>query len=488
VDFAELLGPVQESLGETLPNLLSALAVLVVGWLIAVVIRAVLRRGLGAVDLNQRVASGTGNQMNIEGGVATGAYYIVLLVVLGAFFSMLNLHTVAGSFQGLVDQVFEYAPRVIAAGVLGLVAWLVATVVRAIVSKGLEATSLDDKLSTEAGMQPMSSSLGSVLYWLVILLFLPGILGALGMQGLLAPVQGMVDSILAMLPKILAAAAIGAVGWFVARILRDLVTNLLSAAGADRVGERAGLAGTTTLSGLLGLVVYVFVFVPALIAALNTLEIEAISEPATQMLGAFMSAIPNVFAAAVILAVAWFVSGFVANLASSLLGGVGFDQLPARLGLGDVVRGETTPSQAVGKLIVFFVMLFALTEAAGRLGFDQVEGLVAMLIGFAGQVLLGVVIIAVGFWISGLARDAVQRMGGADSQPLANLARFAILGIVIAMGLRAMGLADDIVNLAFGLTLGSVAVAVALSFGLGGREAAGRQMEHWLSRLRGEGS
>ncbi len=48
-----------------------------------------------------------------------------------------------------------------------------------------------------------------------------------------------------------------------------------------------------------------------------------------------------------------------------------------------------------------------------------------------------------------------------------------------------MGLADDIVNLAFGLTLGGVAFAFALAFGLGGREAAGRQLEHWFSRLRG---
>jgi len=49
-----------------------------------------------------------------------------------------------------------------------------------------------------------------------------------------------------------------------------------------------------------------------------------------------------------------------------------------------------------------------------------------------------------------------------------------------------MGIADDIVNLAFALTLGAVAVALALAFGLGGREAAGKQMEHWLSRFRGE--
>jgi hypothetical protein len=54
----------------------------------------------------------------------------------------------------------------------------------------------------------------------------------------------------------------------------------------------------------------------------------------------------------------------------------------------------------------------------------------------------------------------------------ARIAQFAILGLVFAMGLRAMGIANEIVQLAFGLVLGAVAVAVALSFGLGGREAA----------------
>ena len=71
-----------------------------------------------------------------------------------------------------------------------------------------------------------------------------------------------------------------------------------------------------------------------------------------------------------------------------------------------------------------------------------------------------------------------------DSEGLARLAQVAIIGLVIAMGLRAMGIADDIVNLAFAFTFGTVAVALALSFGLGGREAAGKQMEYWLSKLR----
>jgi len=126
-------------------------------------------------------------------------------------------------------------------------------------------------------------------------------------------------------------------------------------------------------------------------------------------------------------------------------------------------------------------------EAANRLGFALFADLTATFIEFGGQVLLGILIIAVGFWLSRLAADAIRGLAGTHAEFLAGLARFAILGFVFAMGLRAMGIADDIINLAFGLTLGGVAVALALSFGLGGREAAGRQMEHWLARMRERG-
>ena len=86
--------------------------------------------------------------------------------------------------------------------------------------------------------------------------------------------------------------------------------------------------------------------------------------------------------------------------------------------------------------------------------------------------------------LQNFAYKAISRASGKGTSGLGQIARLAILGMVIAMGLRAMSIADDIVNLAFGLTLGAVAIAFALSFGLGGREAAGRQMEHWLSKLR----
>lgn len=97
---------------------------------------------------------------------------------------------------------------------------------------------------------------------------------------------------------------------------------------------------------------------------------------------------------------------------------------------------------------------------------------------------MGSLILVIGFWLANLAYEAMDKASGPNTKGLARIGRFAILGLVLALGLRAMGIADDIVNLAFGLTLGAIAVTVALSFGLGGREPAGKLMEHWLSRFR----
>ena len=133
---------------------------------------------------------------------------------------------------------------------------------------------------------------------------------------------------------------------------------------------------------------------------------------------------------------------------------------------------------------MFFALLFATVEDANQLQFGQVRDVVTTFIRFGGDVLLGGMILLVGFWLANVAHTAIERTGTDNSKSLARLAQVAIIGLVIAMGLRAMGIADDIVNLAFAFTFGAVAVAIALSFGLGGREAAGKQMEFWLSKLR----
>jgi hypothetical protein len=484
MDFSILTSSLQSTLGEQLPSIFAALGIIIVGWLIAVLGRAGTRRLLGVLKVDTRIQESTGQAVGVESGVAVGVFWLILLVTIVAVFDSLHLDRISNPFAQLVSQIIGYAPRLVAGTILLLVAWLIATLIQALVNRALAATTLDERISKEAGMEPMSKTVANVLFWLVVLLFVPSILAAFDLRGLLEPVQAMLAKLLDMVPNVFAAAVIGFVGWLLAKVLRGLVTNLLAAAGADKMGSRIGLAEAVKLSRLVGMIVFILVFVPTLIAALDALKVEAISKPATDMLQRLLEAVPNLVAAALILVVTWYVAKFAADVLQRLLAGMGLDTVPERLGM-QAAFGETfRPSAIVGWLALFFAMLFAAVEAAHRLDFTQVRDLVSMFIRFGGEVLLGAAILVIGFWLASVAHDAIRRASGGERVGLAQLARVAILGLVIAMGLRAMGIADDIVNLAFGLTLGAVAVAVALSFGLGGREAAGRQMEHWLSQLR----
>jgi hypothetical protein len=484
MDFSVLATSLQTTLGGQLPAIFGALGIIAVGWITAVILRAGTRRLLRILKVDSRIEESTGQKVGVEAGIAVGVFWLIILVTAVAVFDSLHLDRISDPFAQLIAQIVGYAPRLIAGTILVLIAWIVAIVLQALVSRALAATSLDERISKEAGMEPMSRTVANVLFWLVMLLFMPSILAAYELRGLLEPVQGMLARLLDMVPNVFGAAVIGFVGWLVAKVLRGLVTNLLAAAGADKMGSQIGLADAVKLSRLAGTIVFIVVFVPTLIAALDALKVEAISRPATDMLERLLAAVPNLVAAALILVVTWYVAKFVADLLSRLLAGMGLDTIPQQLGLGGAFSGTLKPSDLVRGLALFFAMLFAAVEAAHRLEFTQVRDLVSMFIKFGGEVLLGGAILAIGFWLANLAFDAIRRASGENRSGLARVAHIAILGLVIAMGLRAMGIADDIVNLAFGLTLGSVAVTFALAFGLGGREAAGRQMEHWLSRLR----
>ncbi len=478
-----LFQSLQQTLGAHLPAILGALAILIAGWIIAVAARAGTRTLLTYMRVNNRIKESTEQAIDVESPIALGVFWLIILITLVGVFNSLDLQSVSNPFAAVVTQILGYLPRLIGGVVLLLIVWVIATALRALVNRALTATTWDEKLSKQAGMEPMSKSVSNVLFWLVILLFIPAILGAFQLEGLLEPVRAMVNKMLDILPNVFAACVIAFVGWLVAKVLRGLVTNLLLAAGADRLGKSAGLDPSVQISRLAGMLVFIFVFVPTLIAALDALRIEAVSRPATEMLGKMLDAIPHVLAAAVILTLTYYIAKFVSSLAAQLLTRLGFDALPQKLGIGNALSGALKPSTLVGALILFFAMLFATVEAANQLGFSQVRDVITAFIKFGGDLMLGGLILIVGFWLAGLAHRTIVKANPAAAN-MARIAQLAILGLVLAMGLRAMGIANEIVQLGFGLTLGAIAIAVALSFGLGGREAAGKQMEYWLGKLR----
>ncbi len=481
----ELWQDLRPVLQDSIPTIAAAVGTLVIGWLVALLVTRLVRVALQRTTLDDRLAGLIGGKAtDLSAGVSRTVFYLLMLLVLVAVLQVLNLTMVTEPLTGLANRVFEFLPQLGGAAILALVAWALATILRRVVATAARAGQVDERLSTDTGGPSVAASLGEAVFWLVILLFLPAIVGALGLQGLLVPVQNLLDQVLRFLPQLGAAAVIGLVGWFLARLVSRIVTSLLAATGLDRVGTRLGLsadaASGRTLSGLVGLVVYVWILVPVLISALNALQLRALTEPASRMLEMSFAALPTIFAAGVVLALAWAIGKLVSGLAATLLEAAGLDRLVERIGLRRADSTGRSPSAIAGTLVFVTVILFAAMEAAELLNFDRLAALLSDVLAQGGEILLGLLVLGAGLWLANLAASTLRSASLPHSAMLARAAWIAVMVLFTAMGLRRMGLANEIVELAFGLLLGAAAIAAAVAFGIGGRDVAGRTLERWV--------
>jgi hypothetical protein len=509
-------------LGAFLPSLVWAIVLLLAGWVIATVAAAIVKNLLKRTGIDDRIANWAlgkdpDQAVPIESWAATFVYWVILLFAIIAALNALNLSTVSEPLNGFLNEIFAYIPNIAGAALLLGAAWLVATVVRALVVQGLSRFNLDDRLAAQSGLEGgeapflLNETIGNILYWFIFLLFVPLILSALNLPGLLQPIEGLINNFLQAIPRILTAGLVLAVGWLVARIVRGVVTNLLLATGTDQLGNRFGLKTTEqeglSLSELLGTLAYVLILIPAVIAALNELGIEAISAPAILMLERILTYIPQVLMAALVLVGFYFVGRFVADLVTNVLTNIGFNNIWNILGLPQLnttssgVSGQPTvtpelgttpqrpitrtPAEIVGLVALVAVVLFGTVTATEILQFDALTNIVRAILRVGARVLSGGVVFAVGLYLANLAFRLVNAMGtSGQTKILAQAARISVLVLVGAMALQQMGVATDIVNLAFGLLLGAIAVAIAIAFGLGGRDVAGDQLREWLGAFK----
>ncbi len=488
MDTQNLTDQLSSLVGEGFLNLLVGIGILIIGWLVALIASAAIRGALRRATLHERLAQAIGDDkmeayQEVGKWAGRAVFYLIMLFALVAFFQTLNLTTVAEPLTALLEQVFAFIPQLIGAGLILVIAWIIASVVKFVVRRTVRLFKLEERLSEQAALEErisLGEPMATAAFWFTFLLFLPAVLSTLGLEGLVQPVQQMFGKALTALPNAFGAAIIMLVGWFIARIVRQIVVNLLGAAGADKLGERMGLT-TQPLSKIIGAIVYTLILIPTLIAALNALKIEALSDPAVAMLTTALNAVPAVFGAVLVLGLAYVVGRLLSGLVTNLLTGVGFNRWPERLGVKvQPAEGQRTPAEIVGYLVLVAIMLFAAIEATNLLNFSILAEMIANFVTFGGQVILALAVFAIGLYLANLARGVIISAGGEGALFGANVARMAILVLVGAMALRQMGIANEIVNLAFGILLGTLGVAAALAFGLGSREAAGREVERWL--------
>ena len=486
-------------------NLIGALAILLVGWLVAGVVASTCRRVLRRTRLDRLVNGGPESSspgFSLERWIATLIFWVILVLAVVAALNVLNLATVSEPLNQFLNQIFAFLPKLGAAAVLAAVGWLVASLGRSAVRRSNQLLRFEERFidDDDHGQHLLvSETLANLLYWLVLLFFLPLVLNALNLGGQLAPVANLLSDLLAALPRLIKAGAIAAVGWFIARSVGRIVRQLASSAGGDQLGVSFGLRADNGqgLSWLLGTITYVLLLIPTATAALEALAISAISQPATAMLNRVLGSLPQVFTAAVILVAAVAIGRFVGQLVAQILEGFGFDRVFAWLGfetrgqsISDAAEasfagpGRRRPSELVGVVVMVGILLFALVAATDVLGLPALTAVVTGLLTIFGQVLAGLLVFGVGLYLANLAAGLLRSSGSQQGALLAQISRVAIVAFSGAMALRQIGVAPDIVNLAFGLLLGAIAVAGALAFGLGGRDVAAEQWRAWMEDFR----
>jgi len=333
--------------------------------------------------------------------------------------------------------------------------------------------------SEDGRVRDFASPIVSLVKAILSVFVLIAVLEHFGLMNVLEPLKSMVEKFAAAVPNIIGAGVIAYAGWIIAKIVSQLAGVALDKLD-EKLAERTGNE-ELRVSQFGQALIFAIILLPVVVSALGVLSIPAISEPASVMIEKLMAAVPNIVGAGIILLVVYLAAKFVVFILNGLLEGMKFDSLPAKLGIEGLFTEKMTATRLVGIAIMFFSMLAAAAAAVDVLGVDVISEVFAKVLEFGGGLLIGAVILIIGNFLGTLAYEKLSDHGSAG---LANIARIAILGLVLAMGLKAMGLADSIVSMAFGFTLGSVAVAAALAFGLGGRDAAKSIADDWAKKIK----
>jgi mechanosensitive ion channel-like protein len=393
-------------------------------------------------------------------------------------------------------QTMYWGPKILIAILILIATWIVARMVGWVLRKAIDKSPALRKHVTGTPEETVGHQLGTIAKLIIWLVGIMAALQFLHLGQILTPINELVTEIFAFLPNLLAAGLIFFLGLVVARIVRRLIETALVAANVDGLLARIGIGSTegtvrtspnavppgtapgstrASIARAVGVLFYALIIIPVGIAALQALKITSISGPATVMLNEILDAIPHVLAAALWIGIAFVAGRFLKTIIEAILPPTGFDDAVRSTG---VLPPNAFPSRIVANIAMIAVILAAAIEAASQLGGGTVAIFLAQVTELGGKVIFGTLIIVVGIFlariISGLVASGTGEGGYAQT-----MVRYSIIALFTAIGLTFMGLADQIVELAFGLILGSAAVACAIAFGLGGRDAAARILERW---------
>jgi small-conductance mechanosensitive channel len=201
--------------------------------------------------------------------------------------------------------------------------------------------------------------------------------------------------------------------------------------------------------------------------------IQSTQDALLNALNTFLSYIPQLIGAIVILLVGFLVARALQAVVSRLLQGIGFDRWMERGGIKqffDQAQTRETPASVLAKLVFWFVFIIALVMAADALGIPQVSAVLAQLVAYIPSIIAAILILILAALLANFLSSVVRGATGSDI--LANITRYAIIVYAVFAAITELGIAVELTAPTFLIVLGGVVLAAAIAFGIGSREVA----------------
>lgn len=203
----------------------------------------------------------------------------------------------------------------------------------------------------------------------------------------------------------------------------------------------------------------------------------------------FSEFLPALLGALIILFAGYLLAKVLERLMERGLRRIRLNALLERGGVTQAVERSGThvnPTRVLSNLVFWLVMFTVIVLAANALGLDSLANVVSTLVSYIPSVIAAIVIILVGIVLGGFVGGLIAASAGGvhGGRSLARMGRGGVIVLAIFMALQELGIATDIVTTAFAILFGAIALALALSFGLGNRELAGEITREWYARYR----
>jgi hypothetical protein len=215
---------------------------------------------------------------------------------------------------------------------------------------------------------------------------------------------------------------------------------------------------------------------------------DAVLVSVTTALENLLGFLPALIGALIVLILGWIIAGFLAGLVEKALKAVGFERAAQTTGIAGFIQqagSGWTASKIVAEIVKWFIRLVAIQAAASILGLTQISAAINAVLLWLPNLVVALVIIVVAAllanFVSGIVRGAASEMGFASPGLLSNVARYAIIAFAVVAAVNQLGIAPTVVNTLLIGTVGAVALALGLAFGLGGRDVAARITEGWYA-------